>query len=379
MYNYIWGNIFIYCQQHNIDFIEVYYKIAQHINENCVSQNGLMYSTMEAEINILSNDFGIPIAEIFNPVQQVDKIINFCKNILSIDCNVEFDKEKLRWDIQSIRLVDLCRSLSIHINKTFNYSHLRFDYFITIELPWQSIDTSVPYILLSTYYFNGRFFDLYDSSIQTIKKLNDFIDQMINSKNVHDLEDNTIKSERYNIIDFKDIIIKSSLRKCVKNNHHTYIINGIFFIIDPHYNIAYKILPLLYCSDCNVYYIYEDDYLNLCKYGKVLCRTYNNINNVVQFNYLNTESVFKICGYTVNANSNIPDKERQQLLHFLIERNIVSIPQTLDFFHWLIKTRKNIPSMQNAVSCWKDDLSYIIKCYKDNTINALVIGDTYEK
>lgn len=371
MYNYVWGNIFVYCQQHNINFMDVYYQIAQYINENYSSENDRIFSTMETEINILSNDFQIPIIEIFKSTQRDNEIINCCKNIF-IECDIEFNKDKLRWDTYSIIPVDSYRFLTVRINKIFNYRHLKFDYTIIVELPFQSVDPDIPYIELASYYYIGRTFYLYNSNIQRSEKVDAYIDYLISSQSMYDSEHNILNPVQYDVIDFTDIIIKSSLRKCTRNRHSTYIINGIFFMIDTCYNIAYKILPLLYCSDCKVYYMYENDYIALSKCGKVLCRVYNNIDEAVFFNHLNTESIFKICGYTVNSNDNMSNEERHQLLHFLIERNIVTLTQTLDFLQWLINTRKNNLNMYAAIQKWESDFSYLTKKYNSSK-NVIVV------
>lgn len=371
MYNYVWGNIFIYCQQHNINFMDIYYQISQYINENHSSENNRIFSTMEAEINILSNNFQIPIAEIFKSTRRDNEIINCCKNIF-IECDIEFNKDKLRWDTYSIIPVDSYRFLTVRINKIFNYQHLKFDYAIIAELPFQSVNPDIPYIELATYYYIGRTFYLYNSNIQRLEKVDAFIDYLISSRNTYDSEHNILDPVHYDIIDFTDIIIKSSLRKCTKNRHSTYITNGIFFIIDNYYNVAYKIIPLVYCSDCKVYYMYENDYIALSKYGKVLCRVYNNLDDVESFEHLNAESVFKICGYTVNSNDNISNEERHQLLHFLIERNMVTLTQTLDFLQWLINSRIGNPSMHNAIQKWKNDFSYLTEKYNSSK-NIIVV------
>ena len=121
-----------------------------------------------------------------------------------------------------------------------------------------------------------------------------------------------------------------------------------------------------------MYYMYENDYIALSKSGKVLCRVYNSVDKIMPFGHLNTESIFKICGYTVNSNDNVPDKERHQLLHFLIERNIVTLTQTLDFLQWLINSRIDNPSMHNAIQKWKNDFSYITEKYNSSQ-NVIVV------
>ena len=97
MFNHIWGNIFLYCWEHNIDFHEVYcslvniewqkYKeqceflnIPMRYKRNC-SANKLVGSTLEIDVNVLVSYFNIPIQEIFNPSNYAERLVKFLKAI----------------------------------------------------------------------------------------------------------------------------------------------------------------------------------------------------------------------------------------------------------------------------------------------------------
>lgn len=190
---------------------------------------------------------------------------------------------------------------------------------------------------------------------------------------VKDSDTDEIIAESSAILDFKNVIVKTSFRKCEKDNHDTCIRNAIIYILNnTTHQIVPETLPLLYCKDCNVYYMYEDQYITLTKKGRILCRVYNTKqwqesgHTTDLFGSLNMESIFKICGYRVDANSNIPDQARHSLLDFIIQRNIVNLNQTLNFLHWLISIKKDMPHMRNAVEKWKNDLNYINNKYQED-------------
>lgn len=180
----------------------------------------------------------------------------------------------------------------------------------------------------------------------------------------------------YKIIDFKNVIVKSSIKKCDNPEHETKIVNGIFFILlNKTGEIKMKIIPLVYCKNCNMYFMYDYEYNALRMEGKPLCRIHDRIhkNKIGEvFSQLSTESIFRICGYTVDANEGMSSQARKKLLEFLINRKIVTVLQTLNFLQWLINSRKNNINMYNAVKKWEDDFDYINEKYNSSK-NVVVI------
>lgn len=233
----------------------------------------------------------------------------------------------------------------------------------------------------------GNGFVIYRTEIgEHIKEIDQYIDSVIDKMDVVDAETGEPIISPSTILDFKNVIIKSSIRKCAKDHHDTCIRNALIYILaNTTYEIVTETVPLLYCKDCDIYYMYEDQYNTLSKKGKILCRIYNlkqwqeGYNSHDFFSTLNMESVFKLCGYSVRYNSNVPDRARQNLLSFLIDRKIVSLAQTLNFLHWLVDTRKDMVHMQNAVKKWKNDLQYITEKYQDNKIRTITVKSAIRK
>lgn len=228
---------------------------------------------------------------------------------------------------------------------------------------------------------------VYDTEIgEHIEEIDRYIDKVIDKMDVVDAETGMPLTTPGTILDFKNVIIKSSIHQCAKDNHDTCIRNALIYILDnTTYEIIPETVPLLYCKTCNVYYMYEDQYNTLSKKGKILCRIYNlkqwqeGYTSDDFFGKLNMESIFKICGYSVSSNSSIPDQARQNLLSFLIDRKIVSLAQTLNFLHWLIDNRKDSARMQNAVKKWKSDLKYITEKYRDNKSETITVESIIRK
>ena len=71
------------------------------------------------------------------------------------------------------------------------------------------------------------------------------------------------------------------------------------------------------------------------------------------------ESTLKIYGYSVNAKDNLTDNERQDVLSFIIENNIETENQVIQFLSWLIEQNKNRRNMENAVNKWERDINFV--------------------
>lgn len=415
MFNHIWGNIFLYCWEHNIDFHEVYcslvniewqkYKeqceflnIPMRYKRNC-SANKLVGSTLEIDVNVLVSYFNIPIQEIFNPSNYAERLVKFLKAIKEecsfqdidyefyhVDNRIDFN---VTYNVGSIFAGEL--SVEYTFSKYFDKEKLRFCYSVDAELQpiqfrllrtdisdgaaymaFHSLDRTLTYKTICLYdgtdddiadYFNKemKYEDFpeykYEKEIVENRECNFQTQEIISEKSIDD----------YKIIDFKNIIVKSSIKKCDNPDHVTKIVNGIFFILlNKTGEIKMKIVPMVYCKNCNMYFMYDYEYDALKMEGKPLCRIHDRIqkNKAGEiFSQLSTESIFKICGYTVDANEGMSSQARKKLLEFLINRKIVTVLQTLNFLQWLINSRKNNVNMYNAVKKWEDDFNYINEKY----------------
>lgn len=425
MYNHIWGNVFLYCWEHNIDFHEVFCTLRniewQKYKEQCeflnipmrYQRNGyanyLVGSTLEIDVNVLVSYFNIPIQEIFNPSNYAERLVKFLKEIgdecSTLDREYEFYREDSRIVFSTIYSTGNALGKELAINyefsKYFDEEKIKFCYSIRAEVhPFQfgplRTDKSGENAYMTFHSFDCtlayKTICLYDGDDENIEgyfneemKYEDFVEykyeKKINKKGECCYrKTKEIISEKsiddYKIIDFKNIIVKSSIKKCDNPDHATKIVNGIFFILlNKTGEIKMKIVPLVYCKNCNMYFMYDYEYNALKMEGKPLCRIHGRIpkNKVGEvFSQLSTESIFKICGYTVDANEGMSSQARQKLLEFLINRKIVTVLQTLNFLQWLINSRKNNQNMYNAVKKWEDDFSYINEKY-NSTKHVIVV------
>lgn len=375
MYHYTFGSIFIYCYYNDVNFAELmgevgeeresYLENAQFVSND---KSRKLICSIEAELNLVCKKLDVSPKDVIFPDNYIEWLLEFLEDLQSwIECDhVEFTKDQLRWDINAWIMEKEIGEFLIDIVRYLNVDTLRYEYNISITV-WGSKITFIGDLI-------GNGFTIYDSIISGhIKRITKFLDNLIENMEVKDSDTDEIIAESSAILDFKNVIVKTSFRKCEKDNHDTCIRNAIIYILNnTTHQIVPETLPLLYCKDCNVYYMYEDQYITLTKKGRILCRVYNTKqwqesgHTTDLFGSLNMESIFKICGYRVDANSNIPDQARHSLLDFIIQRNIVNLNQTLNFLHWLISIKKDMPHMRNAVEKWKNDLNYINNKYQED-------------
>lgn len=372
MYNYTFANIFLHCYERKINFSKLLERIASKKEKEYLGHAPHFMKSMffnqiwslEAELNILSEELKVSTELLLFPKNYPQKVLDYISLVLDYgDGTVSFDPEDLSLSIQT-SFFENNNPIFFSIVKYLNMNNMKYEYHIKIQMMHLCMS------LMGAWIGNGIV--LYDTEIgEHIKEIDQYIDSVIDEMEVVDAETGEPITNPGTILDFKNVIIKSSIRKCANDNHNTCIRNALIYILNSTtYEIVPETVPLLYCKDCGIYYMYEDQYNTLSKKGKILCRIYNlnqwqdNYNSNDFFSTLNMESVFKICGYNVNSNSNIPDQARHNLLSFLIDRRIVNLTQTLNFLHWLISTKKDMPHMRNAVEKWKNDLNYINNKYQ---------------
>lgn len=388
MYNYIFANIFLHCYERKIDFESLVKRISEkkekeYLNGAPPFIKDMSYNqiwSLESELNILSEELRISTELLLFPRNYTQKVLNFLEEF---DCDFEcetvsFDPEDLSWNIWIPSYANK-NSFFFSINKFLNVDNMKYEYHILVQMVGLCMS------LMGAMMGNGLV--IYDTEIGGhIEEIDRYIDKAIDKMDVVNAETGKPIINPGTILDFKNVIIKSSIHQCAKDNHDTCIRNALIYILDnTTYEIVPETVPLLYCKTCNIYYMYEDQYNTLSKKGKILCRIYNlkqwqeGYTSDDFFGKLNMESIFKICGYSVSSNSSVPDQARQNLLSFLIDRKIVSLAQTLNFLHWLIDNRKDSARMQNAVKKWKSDLKYITEKYRDNKSGTITVESIIRK
>lgn len=77
------------------------------------------------------------------------------------------------------------------------------------------------------------------------------------------------------------------------------------------------------------------------------------------FSELRKNSYLNLLGYSVNANDGLTSEDRHRLLSKIIDCRLLSKSEIMNHLEWLIRTRGNMPHMENAVFEWRADLRFV--------------------
>ena len=186
-------------------------------------------------------------------------------------------------------------------------------------------------------------------------------------------QDNLEKKE----ILFSDVVVVSSSMYCKRKEHSIKPYRGIVTLLTKeNTEIEYEIY-VGYCRECDTYTVFDKDYRKMLEIGQPLCKVYTyqeflEVKTHTPFRY-KSQSVLAAKGYNVQADSNLSEEQRHNLLVTCLDNHIVEVHDLLDFLHWLIKTREPLHKYANAVGKWKKDMELIEK-YKNDEKEVVVIN-----
>ena len=190
----------------------------------------------------------------------------------------------------------------------------------------------------------------------------DFVNTPIIKTNVNsEIKPNSSNSNVKNI-NIEDFLVRTSLNKCVNNNHTLSRIKACVSIITKSNGIIEETFDAAYCSECNKSYILESTYNRLKKLGQICCKVieYEDLKqNYSSFSSWQKKSLLAMYGYNVNKNESLTVAERRMILDFIIENNIMRPFEIISHLEMLIRTRKNLKNMADAREKWEEDISYV--------------------
>ena len=163
-----------------------------------------------------------------------------------------------------------------------------------------------------------------------------------------------------------EVLVVTSIRYCVYREHT--LIKGTASVnVLKNGAVKEATLPVLYCSECGVYYIYENDFQELKKSG-IVCARVLTIREYRQINDIGWEpkSIMRSYGYTVNVNDNYSEHIRRGILEFLVENKILTAARIADYLAWFSRTHRNQPHMEQAIAKWDSDRKYILSYIPGN-------------
>lgn len=181
----------------------------------------------------------------------------------------------------------------------------------------------------------------------------------------------------HNSIEFADLLVKTNIFKCI-NNHHIEQIKANIDIIDYDGNILNKSFSAGYCKECNHFFVLENDFERLKRYGVLLCRvvTEKVYRGIPEFNTSNlkTESVLHQAGYNVSSAEDLSSIQRREILKRVVDFGLYSKIELCAFLDYLIdkNLRVSTRDMSSAINKWQSDRDFIANYNNENyrQINA---------
>ena len=174
-----------------------------------------------------------------------------------------------------------------------------------------------------------------------------------------------------------EVLVVTTIRFCIYKEHS--IKRGTASINVLRNSLVKEItIPVLYCSECQVYYIFENDFVDAKKNGIICARvlTLKEFRSITQKGW-EPVSIMRSFGYTVNANDNYSDHIRRSILEFLIENKIISAERIIDYLAWFSRTHRNQEHMEQAIEKWDSDRMYILSYIPGNF--RIRVRDIYVK
>lgn len=130
-------------------------------------------------------------------------------------------------------------------------------------------------------------------------------------------------------------------------------------------NINLIELVVHYCNDCNKYFDFEESFkIQLNNYGikinSLLIQPYDEYNELIisESFGLNEHSKLSLLGYSVGQKGK-SKMERQRIIHFVIDNNIMTTSQIKKHLSYLIRYNGKKAHMNQAVEDWKEDIDFV--------------------
>lgn len=200
------------------------------------------------------------------------------------------------------------------------------------------------------------------------------------------------KYHQFNInSDFKavhsvDFFVRTNVIGCINDRHNIESLIAEIDVIDKLGNVVKKSLPAYYCRECDLYFIYNNEYERIRNTGIPLCQIYEYTKYIKgldnEFN-LNQESILHSFGYNVGVTENLSEEQRRHILSFIISNGIMDKHEIISLLNYFIDMRKSNSSQFNAIKKWQSDIDYLkeinINIEQKVKINSIKIINRIER
>jgi hypothetical protein len=163
--------------------------------------------------------------------------------------------------------------------------------------------------------------------------------------------------------DGNSLIVRSNSLFCDK--HHNMVdMAGEVIVCDKKGNHCRCRFPIVYCENCEMYYVLEETYKKVKEEGALMCqvmdyKTYKNHGPYSKDSALwKEESLLKIRGYNVSKTDGISLKQRQAILADIESDGTMTKHRIMEYLDFFIKMHSDY---SDAVAKWREDREFIGK------------------
>jgi hypothetical protein len=190
--------------------------------------------------------------------------------------------------------------------------------------------------------------------------------------------DNPLLHMSRNIFSQDTLIVRSNTLFC-DQKHQLTDMAGEVEIFDKSGMYFLCLFPIVYCAECNMYFVLEGTYKKLREKGVLMCQVmdYKTYKKFGVYSptvaYWKDESPLKILGYSVSNEAGLSMIQRREILEKIVNSGILSKQRVLEYLDFFIKLNH---THTEAVERWKDDREHIcnyrIEQYKKKQFGKMI-------
>lgn len=180
-----------------------------------------------------------------------------------------------------------------------------------------------------------------------------------------------------------DFIVRSHGYSCKHRGHTMTPVEASVAVLIADSILDERTFRAFYCEQCGKYFVTDTAFERLTRGGRLCCRVIelqdaiNLKEGKGRFSQYAKESMIHQYGYNVAKAEGLTSGNRQSILSFVIENDIMSQYEIISFLEGLIRTREGMRNMQDAVAKWKEDVRFLER-YKPPE-RSLKVGKMYAK
>ena len=184
-------------------------------------------------------------------------------------------------------------------------------------------------------------------------------DEADDEKNEYDENEEGVQA-----IGVRTFFVRKSMEECDREGHdYINVIASVPMVIGEKYKLIK--FPAIYCYECNIYYVTDEEYNRLHNNGRILCQLltedeYKKYREGFNNDNLSPHSVLNILGYTVSKKADLSTGERRQKLRWIIANEILSKKRVIGYLDFFIRLNTGQKKNASAISKWRADKEYLM-------------------